>query len=266
MKKYKIGDMARLLGTTTQTLRFYEQSGIIVPQKTENGTRYYTEFDIVRLMAFKRFQLIDFTVQDVAQHFKNGSLDSLMNRMDETSARLRQESDNLLRRARAIDQFNKVLREAHQDINKITWMSRPTLYMHRRSLAELDQLSEQEHEIFEQFMNAMPHSHINFLFDPIKQETIQFHFTITDTAAQAWQLSPEGTHCIPGGECVRLFVRTDARLWQRDYINEQIARVKAAGYTVDERLPVIGQHLVSDYHDKQLRLIAAIYVPIEPVS
>ena len=43
MKTYKIGDVARLLGATTQALRFYEQEGVIVPQKTENGTRIYTE-------------------------------------------------------------------------------------------------------------------------------------------------------------------------------------------------------------------------------
>lgn len=266
MKKYKIGEMAHLLGTTTQTLRFYEQEGIIAPQKTENGTRYFMEFDIVRLMAFKRFQLIDFTVQDVAQHFKTGSLDSLMDRMEETSVRLRQESENLLRRAQAIDQFNTVLRSAQQEIDQITWMVRPTVYMHRRSLSELDQLNGLEHERFMQFMNAMPNSHINFLYNPIRQDPVQFHFTITETAAQTWQLPLEGTRCIASGECVRLFVRTDARLWQTDYLNEQIARVKEAGYTVDESLPVIGQHIVSDYRDRQMRLIAAIYVPIIPAQ
>ena len=66
MRRYKIGEMAKLLGLTTQALRFYEQEGIVTPYKSENGTRYFTEPDIVRLMAFKRFRLMNFTVQDVA--------------------------------------------------------------------------------------------------------------------------------------------------------------------------------------------------------
>ena len=42
MKRYKIGEIARLLGLTPQALRFYEQEGVIVPGKSENGTRYFT--------------------------------------------------------------------------------------------------------------------------------------------------------------------------------------------------------------------------------
>lgn len=116
MRIYKIGEVAKLLDSTTQTLRFYEQEGVITPQKSQNGTRYYTESDIIRLIAFKRFQLMDFTVQDVAEHFRSGKLDTLLTRMEDTSAHLRAESDNLLRRAHAFDQFEAMLRLAQENI------------------------------------------------------------------------------------------------------------------------------------------------------
>ena len=262
MKTYKIGQVARLLGTTTQALRFYEQAGIIVPQKSENGTRYFNEADIIRLMAFKRFQMIDFSVQEVAEHFKRGKLDSLLNQMEAASIRLKQESERLLRRAQAIDKFERILRLAHQGIGGMTCVTRPTLYMHACTLAELDQLDGRERETFGMFINAMPDAHICFLYDHTQSAPLKFYFTITESSAHAWQLPLENTLRLEGGQCVRLFVRTDIQLWQTAYLDEQIARVTEAGYPVDERQPVIVQHLGSENVGKQGFLIAAIYVPI----
>ena len=263
MRKYKIGEVARLLGSTTQALRFYEQAGIVVPQKSENGTRYFTEPDIIRLMAFKRFQLMDFTVQEVAEHFKSGSLEELLSRMEATSMQLKQESDNLLRRARAIDKFEAMLRLAQENIGGMACVTRPAVYMHECTLAELDQLCGRRRETFELFMNAMPDAHICFLYSPGQPAPLAFHFAITEPSALAWQLPLEHTLCLPGGRCVRLIVRTDASLWEPEYLNEQIARVVQAGYTVDESLPVIGQQLVSERERKQGYLLAALYVPIK---
>ena len=241
MRKYKIGDVARLLGSTTQTLRFYEQAGVIKPEKSENGTRYYTESDIIRLMAFKRFQLIDFSVQDVAEHFMHGSLDTLLPRMEETIARLKQESAELLRRAQSIEQFEQMLRIAKEGVGGMKSMMRPDLYMHACTLAELDRLTDGQRETFERFMNAMPEAHICFLYHPGQRKPLDFRFAITQRHARDWQMALENTLRLPGGPCVRLLVRTDDRLWDAAYLDEQIARVRAAGYTVDETLPVIGQ-------------------------
>ena len=264
MKTYKIGEVARLLGTTTQALRFYEQEGIIIPQKSENGTRFYSEADIIRLMAFKRFQMIDFSVQEVAEHFKRGKLDSLLNQMEVSSQRLREESERLLRRAQAIDKFGRILRLAQQEIEsgRMTCVTRPTLYMHACTLADLDRLSDREQETFSMFMNAMPDAHICFLYGQAKPEPLKFYFTISESSAQAWQLPLEDTLRLAGGSCVRLFVRADLRLWQADYLDEQLARVAAAGYQLDDSMPVIVQHLGSERVGKRGFLIAAIYVPI----
>ena len=262
MKTYKIGEVARLLGSTTQTLRFYEQEGIIVPRKSENGTRYYSEADIIRLLAFRRYQLIDFSVQNVAEHFKHGNLDSLLTRMEDTSVRLKQESARLLLRAEAIDRFGQVLRMAQQSDGSMTCVTRPTLCLHACTLSELEQMDGSQRKAFNQFMNAMPDAHICFLYRSSAPDPLKFYFTISENRAETWQLPLENTLRIAGGPCVRLFVRGDARLWQPDYLNEQIARVVDAGYRTDSSLPVIVQHLSSEHAGKRGLLIAAIYVPI----
>ena len=73
----KIGEVARLLGLTTQALRFYEQEGVVTPKKSENGTRYYDEDQLILLLSFKKYRQADFSVQDIVTHFKDDHLSGL---------------------------------------------------------------------------------------------------------------------------------------------------------------------------------------------
>lgn len=46
---YMIGVAAELAGVHPQTLRAYEQKGLVTPQRTSGGTRMYSQADIDRL-------------------------------------------------------------------------------------------------------------------------------------------------------------------------------------------------------------------------
>lgn len=46
---YTISVAAELVGISPQTLRLYEQRGLIRPSRTEGGTRRYSDNDIARL-------------------------------------------------------------------------------------------------------------------------------------------------------------------------------------------------------------------------
>lgn len=43
---YRIGEFAKLVGLSAYTLRYYEDQGLIRPQRDGNGVRYYTTQDI----------------------------------------------------------------------------------------------------------------------------------------------------------------------------------------------------------------------------
>ncbi|MBS2970276.1 MerR family transcriptional regulator [Metabacillus sp. KIGAM252] len=50
MNKFKIDDAARETGLTKRTIRYYEELGLITePERTDGGTRLYSEDDIERL-------------------------------------------------------------------------------------------------------------------------------------------------------------------------------------------------------------------------
>ncbi|MGB5456196.1 MAG: MerR family transcriptional regulator [Gammaproteobacteria bacterium] len=48
---FKIGEVAEMLNTTTRTIRYYEEEGLITPDRSRGGTRLYSEHHIDRLKA-----------------------------------------------------------------------------------------------------------------------------------------------------------------------------------------------------------------------
>lgn len=47
---FAISVAAELSGTTVQNLRVYERSGLLEPERTEGGTRRYSQADVDRLL------------------------------------------------------------------------------------------------------------------------------------------------------------------------------------------------------------------------
>ena len=49
----RIGELAKLTGASTRALRHYEDSGVLVPDRTDSGYRVYSEADITRVAQIK---------------------------------------------------------------------------------------------------------------------------------------------------------------------------------------------------------------------
>ena len=65
-RKYRIGDVASLMGMSRDTIRHYEKRGLITAQKAENGYRYYTETDLSRLLGILYQRKMDIGLDDLA--------------------------------------------------------------------------------------------------------------------------------------------------------------------------------------------------------
>ncbi len=65
--KYKIGDVARILGISADLLRYYEKKGVVTPMKDKlNDYRYYDAWDINFLMDCLWFKNFGFTIEQIA--------------------------------------------------------------------------------------------------------------------------------------------------------------------------------------------------------
>ncbi|MFZ3101695.1 MAG: MerR family transcriptional regulator [Desulfitobacteriaceae bacterium] len=65
-KLIKIGDLAKRVGVTVRTVRYYEELGLFPPaQISPGGFRLYTEDDLRKLNYIKRFKNLDFPLDEI---------------------------------------------------------------------------------------------------------------------------------------------------------------------------------------------------------
>lgn len=76
--RYKIGDVARILGISADLLRYYEKKGVVTPYKdVHNDYRYYDSWDINFLMDCLWFKNFGFSIEQIADMVRIPSADDL---------------------------------------------------------------------------------------------------------------------------------------------------------------------------------------------
>ena len=62
---YKIGEVADLLATSVRAIRYYEEEGLITPERSSRGTRYYSKHHIARLRTIKKMTESGFALEPI---------------------------------------------------------------------------------------------------------------------------------------------------------------------------------------------------------
>jgi DNA-binding transcriptional MerR regulator len=80
-------ELAKLVGVTTRTLRYYHQLGIVAePLREENGYRQYTVAHLVKVIRIKNLQATGLSLEDVARLLGTGGevdFETTLKRLDE---------------------------------------------------------------------------------------------------------------------------------------------------------------------------------------
>ncbi len=65
-RRYSIGELAKMFEVTTRTIRFYEQEGLLAPER-RGQTRIYNEKDRVRLKLTLRGKRLGFSLAEIRE-------------------------------------------------------------------------------------------------------------------------------------------------------------------------------------------------------
>jgi DNA-binding transcriptional MerR regulator len=99
-----IQDVARQLGVTARTLRFYEDNGLISPQRV-GSTRIYTKRDVGRMQLILRGKKLGFTIREIREFldlYDTGP--GQREQMEHLLSRVRERLDGLRKQKAAIEE------------------------------------------------------------------------------------------------------------------------------------------------------------------
>ena len=84
--RYKIGDVARILGISPDLIRYYEERGVVSPVKDPNNNyRYYDTWDINYLIDCLWYKNFGFGIEQIAHMVSESTYDSLLLSLEDKS-------------------------------------------------------------------------------------------------------------------------------------------------------------------------------------
>ena len=89
----KIKYVEELVGITKKNIRFYEEQGLLAPDRAENGYREYGQADVDRLMQIKLLRKLGVPIEEIKRIFQ-GSI-HLDDCLDRHLAELERQKENL---------------------------------------------------------------------------------------------------------------------------------------------------------------------------
>lgn len=106
---YKIGELSKLYGIGTDTIRYYESLGLIHPTRGENGYRMYSIKDIWRMNVIRDLRSLGFSMERISGYLRDRSVKGTIGLLEEEQAaihrrmaRLRQLNTNVTSRLAAL--------------------------------------------------------------------------------------------------------------------------------------------------------------------
>ncbi|SMQ64583.1 transcriptional regulator, MerR family [Bacillus sp. OV166] len=109
---YQISEIAKLLGITPHTLRYYEKEKIIFPNRNENGERVYDETDLLWMkfvMKLKQTQMPIAQIREYTELVRQGetTTQARLKLLEEHRSSIKNQINNLLSTEKMLE--NKII-------------------------------------------------------------------------------------------------------------------------------------------------------------
>ena len=116
-ERFTISELAAELGIKPSAIRFYEQKGLIKPERTSGNHRYYTRQDRARLKLILRGTRFGATLDQIAEMI--GPADEAVNEKSQIDTSLRYiglKMEDIIRQKTELDLFQEDLTELKQKL------------------------------------------------------------------------------------------------------------------------------------------------------
>ncbi|ABA89422.1 helix-turn-helix transcriptional regulator, MerR family [Syntrophotalea carbinolica DSM 2380] len=127
--KYKISEVAKMLGITPEAIRYYEQQNIIKPSKSDSsGYRSYSVWDMHALLHARSYRQYGFTLSETADLINNCDLEDIIGKLQDKTTELEKEAAYALSLVKSIHHMQEIMADAETFIGKYRIEQRPAMY------------------------------------------------------------------------------------------------------------------------------------------
>ncbi|SHJ18166.1 MerR family DNA-binding transcriptional regulator [Propionispora hippei] len=125
-EKWSIGEVAKLFEVSTDTLRYYEKTGLLPAHKqSHNGYRYYSYEEIVLLMDILFFRNMEIPVKEIKQMVTQMGIGDIKHILDRNESIVESRIQELLRLKQSISQAAKQYKLCEAWLGKYAFVAAP---------------------------------------------------------------------------------------------------------------------------------------------
>lgn len=129
MRRYKIGEVSKILNMPVESIRFFEQKGVLAPHKDQsNNYRYYTIWEINRLLDYRKYRELGFSLNEALEIIKNSDFKNFEERLRMKQAEAEAEANYYEMKAIKLRNYLNVLRKISLLTDTYTVVVRPACY------------------------------------------------------------------------------------------------------------------------------------------
>lgn len=155
--KYKINEMANIVGVGIDTLRHYEDKGIIEPQRDENNNyRMYSISDIRKFNSSRMFRSYGFTIQETAELLEWKSLDYIHGKLSDKLNELNKERLFLEEKINKLEAYDKRLNEINNLKDGFLIKEMPSIYYFKTQRVDKYEKNLVNDRLKKQWMDYFP--------------------------------------------------------------------------------------------------------------
>lgn len=202
---YKIGSLAKRFGITPQALRFYEQHGLLVPERQQDGTaRRYQARNLKWLYSIRRYHELGFSLDETLALFSCETPEALGRMVAEKQAETERELESLTRRLKALQRQEADLALISRLLYRCERSVMPQLWLLVDQTGQHIDFSQSLQREVQDWMRCLPWVYAasvvesSALFDPEQIGTRKSGFCVEASVASKIGLSP-GAHAVSLG-------------------------------------------------------------------
>ena len=174
MVKYTVGQIAKAMGVSTQTLRHYESLGLISSSRSDNQYRTYSLDDTRRLFMISIYRSMNFSLPKIKEMLDEMDASSVIGSFEERIHEVDKEIERLQLIKYELEEYHTGIQKAH-DRKKQYWIDdeshKMVSVMKSGSGFSLDNAKENELVDYQKFA---PHVRQGFVIskDSFKEDTV----------------------------------------------------------------------------------------------